>query len=118
MKTGMTVVAALVLLAAKAGATDIAGKWGIGASLFNSGIETSLIHGHSERTAWTLSFLLNGRSSDLSLTLISPVEITDQNRNSNTWRIGARPSIRRFTRPSSDFSPYGDWFAFFGSGRF
>jgi len=121
MKTGMAVAAGLILLAANAGATDIAGKWGIGAAFLNSGFETSLIHGHSERTAWTLSLRFSGRSADPSLEAAlgnPPLPTTARKFNTDTWQIGARPSLRRFTRPTSEFSPYGDVFAFFGHGRF
>lgn len=94
-------------LAGNAGAVDIAGKWGIGATLFNSGVETSLIRGHSDRTAWVfdVGFLVN--TSDRTDESTGQPNVTA---NSDTWRVNAGPGLRRFFRPSSEFSPYADWF--------
>jgi hypothetical protein len=113
MKSAMAVMAAvtvLLLAAASAGATDIAGKWGIGASLFDSGFETSLIHGHSDRTAWVFDVSFAGTARDLAFeSSLTP----QRNGNTNNWVIAAGPALRRYTRPSSEFSPYGDVFASF-----
>jgi hypothetical protein len=117
MKPAMALVATtagLLLAAASAGATDIAGKWGIGASLFNSGFETSLIHGHSDRTAWVFDVFFRGTARDLAFESGLGSQI---NSNANNWTIAAGPALRRFTRPSSEFSPYGDVFASFNYGR-
>lgn len=105
----LALVLVLMLLGAvNAGATDIAGKWGIGAALFNTGFETSLIRGHSNRTAWVFDVSLNGGSvdrTDKQSTSPDDVKI-----NGNDWGISVGPSLRRFFRPESEFSPYGDLF--------
>jgi hypothetical protein len=113
MKSAMVAVVAmtgLLLAATNAGATDLAGKWGIGASVFSSGFETSLIHGHSDRTAWVFDVTFKGEARDLAFELnLEP----ERDGNANNWGIAAGPALRRFTRPSSEFSPYGDVFASF-----
>lgn len=110
---GLVLLMALMLLgAANAGATDIAGKWGIGAALFNSGFETSLIHGHSNRTAWVFDVSLSGSTTDRTEQAIS---LPENKISLNSWGIEAGPALRRFFRPESDFSPYGDLFV---SGRY
>jgi len=106
----MAAMTGLLLAATNARATDIAGKWGIGASVFNSGFETSLIHGHSERTAWVFDVTFKGDARDLAFeSNLGP----QRDGNANNWGIAAGPALRRFTRPSSEFSPYGDVFASF-----
>jgi hypothetical protein len=112
--SAMVAMAGLLLAAANAGATDIAGKWGIGASAFDSGFETSLIHGHSDRTAWVFDVSFKGTARDLAFESNLGSQIDG---NANNWTIVAGPALRRFTRPSSEFSPYGDVFASFDYGR-
>jgi hypothetical protein len=107
MKRRVLLMALMLLGSANAGATDIAGKWGIGAALFNSGFETSLIHGHSNRTAWVFDVSLSGAKSDRTDQTTSQPDLEV---SSNSWAIGAGPALRRFFRPESDFSPYGDLF--------
>jgi hypothetical protein len=108
--SAMAAMAGLLLAAANAGATDIAGKWGIGASLFDSGFETSLIHGHSDRTAWLFDVSFRGSAQDFAFESNLAPQI---NSNASDWVLAAGPALRRFTRPSSEFSPYGDLFASF-----
>jgi len=90
--------ALIVVLAAPAKAVDINGKWGIGANLFDGkSDQVSLIHGHSDRTAWIL---------DLAFL---QTEDTGQGRGVlNRLDLGAGPRFRRYLRPSEDFSPYWD----------
>ncbi len=97
MKT-LAAVFALMLIAGAAQAVDIQGKWGIGAVLFNGrGTETSLIRGHSNRTAWLL---------DVS---VDQFESTGQGGGVfDQVRAAAGPRLRRYTRPAEDFSPYWD----------
>jgi len=110
MRRTIAVLLGLVLGAANAGATDIAGKWGIGASVFSGGVETSLIHGHSDRTAWVFDVAFRGRNFDRTIELVPGPELTG---NLNNWSVIAGPSLRRYTRPASEFSPYGDVFVSF-----
>jgi hypothetical protein len=100
-------VLALLLCAPSAWATDIDGKWGIGAGLFNGGSEISLIRGHSERTAYVFDVQLAGDVEDNKLNYGAG---PDQQSNQNSWSVGFGPRLRRFTRPSSEFSPYWDLF--------
>ena len=109
MKTIAAVGLMLVLGASVAGAEDIKGKWGIGAALFNPGFESSLIRGHSNRTAWVFDVFLSGISDDRTDKATSQLDVEH---STSTWAIGAGPALRRFFRPESDFSPYGDLFVF------
>lgn len=104
MKTTMAVVACMVLGAASAGATDIAGKWGIGAAVFGGGGEVSLIHGHSARSAWLFDVFISQRSDETKFEQSPPTP--NENRGFVTFLAG--PGFRRFTRPGDAFSPYWD----------
>lgn len=105
-----------LILAGEAGASDIKGKWGIGAGLFNNYGEVSLIQGHSERTAYVFDLSFGGRSSNYLLGEGGPVPSQTEG-NSNDWRVNAGPRLRRFTRPSSEFSPYWDVYLATNYGR-
>jgi hypothetical protein len=106
MKTAMAVIVCMVLGAASAGATDIAGKWGIGAAVFNGGGEISLIRGHSARSAWLFDVSIAQRSDQT--TAESTPSATNETIDLNSVRFLAGPGYRRFTRPNDAFSPYWD----------
>lgn len=115
MKVMCTVVM-LVLSASGAGAVEIRDKWGIGAGLFSGGSELSLIRGHSERTAYVFDVVFGGSARDSRRETAGPTP-SELESNSNDWRITVGPRLRRFTRPSSEFSPYWDVFASTNYGR-
>jgi len=101
----------------RAGASpaDIRGKWGIGAGVFGSETETSVIRGRSERSAWVVNLSFGGEAVDSradGTPLPGPYE-----GNYNSWRVAAGPRLRRFTRPASDLSPYWDLFLASGYSR-
>jgi hypothetical protein len=105
---GLTVVA-LSLLARDAFATDVAGKWGLGAGFGNNDAEVSVIRGRSARSAWVFDAQAslqavkeNGSSSD---PLFRP-----GGDSGSTISLEAGPGLRLFTNPSGDFSPYWDVF--------
>jgi hypothetical protein len=107
MKTTMAMVACMVLGATSAGATEIAGKWGIGAAVFGGGGELSLIRGHSARSAWLFDVFISQRSDELKAESILPSSPTvTQDLGALTFVAG--PGFRRFSRPSEAFSPYWD----------
>lgn len=119
MTRTIVVLVVLLLGASNAGATDINDKWGIGASVFNSSVETTLIRGVSDRTAWVLGLTFSGSNSDRTTQVSCPsCGFPLFEGNANLVQIDAGPALRRFTRPASEFSPYGDLFVSFGYGRF
>ena len=118
MTRAIVVLVAMLLGAPNAAATDINDKWGIGASVFNSSVETTLIRGVSDRTAWVLGLTFRGSNADRTTQVSCPIcEIPPEEGNANLVQIDAGPALRRFTRPASEFSPYGDLFVSFGYGR-
>src|SRR4249920_891510 len=94
-----------MLLGFDAQALEIKGKWGIGAGLFGNGFETSLMRGVSDRSLWALDFQGRQVSQHLDTTLPGALD------HRTDWLVQAGPRYRRFFRPASSFSPYGDLFA-------
>jgi hypothetical protein len=98
MKTIVAVGLTITFCAAGAEAADIRGKWGIGASVFSTGREISLIRGRSERSAWFLD--LGSKFMDRSGS--GPGSLS-----SNALSIVVGPGYRRYARTEA-FSPYWD----------
>jgi len=94
MKRWLALATCVLLAAADAGAADIAGKWGIGAAVFNGG-EVSLIRGHSARTAWLFDVGMQQES-------------VEAEGHDDIVAVFAGPGVRRFARPGDSFSPYWD----------
>lgn len=115
MKTIGTLCVMMLAGTSVAGAVDIKDKWGIGAGVFNSPAEASLIRGHSNRTAWVFDLSFGGSVVDSKDEY--PGSGTVSEYNSNDWRVVAGPRFRRFLRPSSEFSPYWDLFLSASFGR-
>src|SRR5690349_3695636 len=94
-------VFALSLVARDAFATDVAGKWGLGAGFANDSAELSLIRGRSARTAWLFETRFTAttsteKSSGLGL---PPGRLTRAR-----VAAAAGPGLRRFLRPGEAFS--------------
>jgi hypothetical protein len=106
MKTIAAVCVLMTLGAGSAGAVDIRGKWGIGASVFGGGGEVSLIRGRSERSAWLFDVAATQRYDTSTPELIPPSPAVTTTRRS--FSILAGPGYRRFARPTEEFSPYWD----------
>jgi hypothetical protein len=116
MKRTLVLMAGLLLLLAMpARAMELDGKWGMGVAvqgLIGSYAEMSLIHGHSERTAYLIDLRLDEGESHGRFTYSDPSTIPyDESENFNRQGLLAGPRLRRFTRPNSDFSPYWDVYA-------
>jgi len=107
MKTTMAVVAGLMLGAASAGATDVAGKWGIGAAVFNGGGEISLIRGHSARSAWLFDVEIKQQSDETKFSSTFPGSL-EETVDRGLVTLLAGPGYRRFSRSNDSFSPYWD----------
>lgn len=104
---GSVVVVVLLLAVRTAGATEIDGRWGLGAGLFNGGGEVSLIRGVSARTAWLLDASVQQNESSVESDQgLGPTEAVQ---SGGSFSLG--PRFRRFTRPQSEFSPYWDVYA-------
>ena len=99
----------VVLLLALTGTTqaiDIKGKWGLGVGVGPakwrlSEIETSLIRGKTERTAWILDL----KADQTYSTSNGPFQVA------RYAHLSFGPRIRRFTRPKERLSPYWDVYA-------
>jgi hypothetical protein len=89
-------------------AADVAGKWGVGAGVFAGGGEVSLIRGHSQRTAWLFEVQVSGNSENYEAETITLGGVVSSDYNRNSLSVGVGPGLRRYTRPSSEFSPYFD----------
>lgn len=99
----------LLVLAGGSHATDIKGKWGLGVGIGPTKwrlleIETSLIRGKTERTAWILDFNADQTYSQAKDSTGHLLFVT------RVAHISLGPRIRRFTRPKERFSPYWDVF--------
>jgi len=105
---GLTIVA-LSLLARDAFATDVAGKWGLGAGFANNATDVSLIRGRSARSAWVFDAQVSLQSVTLHQSSVNPVFAPAGGRGS-TIALEAGPGLRLFTNPDGDFSPYWDVF--------
>jgi hypothetical protein len=99
----------LSLLTRDAFATDVAGKWGLGAGFGNNATDISLIHGRSARSAWIFDAQVSLQSVTLHQSSVNPVFAPAGGRGS-TIALEAGPGLRLFTNPDGDFSPYWDVF--------
>lgn len=110
MKSVAAACLMLVFGASVAGAEDIKGKWGLGAGVFGSGGEVSLIRGKSDRSAWLF---------DLSVANVSSTEQSDPastfslTRNQDNVGLSVGPGYRGFLRATDGLSPYWDVAAHF-----
>jgi hypothetical protein len=100
-------VVLLLALAGTAQAIDIKGKWGLGVGIGPakwrlSEIETSLIRGKTERTAWILDLKADQTYSGSSEPSVQVARYAN---------LSFGPRIRRFTRPKERLSPYWDVYA-------
>jgi len=105
---GLTVVA-LSLLTRDAFATDVAGKWGLGAGFGNNATEVSLIHGRSARSAWVFDAQFSAEDFTTHSTTSNPL-FTGGDAGGSAIALEAGPGLRMFTNPDGDFSPYWDVF--------
>ena len=106
----LSMVVLIIVTVSPSWAGEIAGKWGIGAGLFNGSGEVSLIRGHSDRTAWLLVVQVSGSNSTDRREYSPPggpsAPPLDFNRNGFLIAVG--PGLRRYARPESELSPYFD----------